>query len=67
MGELTPREREFLFRLHINMPLRMADREEDRARQSCRRAGLAVVLRQPRRWKITDKGREAISKSSGAA
>jgi len=58
---LADRELDFLRRLRDGHSLRVADRVEDRVRQRCRKAGLAQVLQEPRRWVITDAGRAALS------
>lgn len=63
MKGLTDKEREFLTRLAMGVPLALADRPEDRARQRCRRAGFAEVLMRPRRWVITEAGRQALQGS----
>lgn len=62
---LTDQERDFLQRLRDGQGLRPAYRDEDRARQKCRKAGLAVVLMDPRRWEITPAGRIALNSSKG--
>lgn len=59
--DLNEDERDFLTRLRDGTRLAPADRAEDRARQFCRRNGLAVVLQNPRRWSITEAGRRALS------
>lgn len=62
MGEmtLTQAQREFLECLRDGGKLPLADRAEDRVRQKCRRLGYAAVVMNPRRWVITDAGREAL-------
>lgn len=57
---MTNQQAEFLLRLRDGRPLGLADRVEDRARQWCRRNGLAEVLPNPRRWVITEAGRKAL-------
>lgn len=59
--KLSDLEREFLSRLDRNMRLRHADRAEDRARQRVRKAGLAKVVMNPRRWIITEAGRSLLN------
>lgn len=49
-GRLDDRARCFLRRVCAGQKLRLADREEDRARQKCRRLGLVEVVMNPRRW-----------------
>jgi len=58
--KLDRRERDFLQRLWFGQTLRLADREEDRVRQKMRKAGLAVVTKNPRRWELTEAGRAAL-------
>lgn len=57
---LTEKQREFLERLRDDRTLAIADREEDRARQACRKAGLAECVMSPRRWVITAAGRACL-------
>jgi hypothetical protein len=54
------RERNFLRSLIIGARLSAATREEDKARQFCRKHGLAEFVMNPRRWVITDAGRKAM-------
>jgi hypothetical protein len=61
MGKLTADHLDFLRRVRDGQRLALADRHEDRIRQSLRRAGLAKVVMNPRRWVITDAGRRALS------
>ena len=58
--KLTERQTDFLDALVHGRRLRLADRTEDRARQFCRKNGLAVIVKNPRRWEITDAGRSAL-------
>lgn len=58
---MDDKQRDFLLRLRDGRPLGCADRQEDRARQAMRRAGYAVVLKNPRRWSLTDEGRAALA------
>lgn len=58
--KLTEREIDFLDRVATGARLRLADREEDRIRQKLREAGLAKVVTNPRRWVITEAGRQAM-------
>lgn len=58
--KLTAKQREFLERLRDKRTLALADREEDRARQACRKAGLAECVMNPRRWEITEAGRTLL-------
>ena len=60
---LTEAQRDFLERVRDGQQLRLADRAEDRVRQSMRQAGFVVCLRNPRRWAITDSGRAALQGS----
>ncbi len=60
MSRLDRRDRDFLQRLWFGQTLRLADREEDRVRQKMRKAGLAVVMKNPRRWELTEAGRAAL-------
>lgn len=59
--KLTEHQRDFLERVRDGRKLRLADRDEDRARQRCRQSGLAEVVMNPRRWILTDAGRAALS------
>jgi len=75
MSGLTPAQREFLEALaRFDHPVsrselaRLADREEDCVRQSCRRKGLAEFVggwiggkKYPMGWRITKAGREALA------
>lgn len=56
--ELSAREFEFLDRIQKGQRPRLADREEDKARQRVRRLGLAEVVMNPRRWVLTKSGSE---------
>lgn len=58
---LTKAEAEFLERLNRNYPLKLADRKEDRARQGCRRKGLASWGGKPKRWRLTEAGRTFLT------
>ena len=60
-GTLTDRERDFLIRLRERQALRPADRDEDKVRQRCRRAGLAYFGGSPCRWHISDAGCAALA------
>ncbi|TPW26842.1 hypothetical protein [Pararhizobium mangrovi] len=53
-------ELDFLRRLRDSQPLASPDRKEDRARQRCRKMGLAEVVMNPPRWIITDRGRNVL-------
>jgi hypothetical protein len=53
---LSKFEEDFLLRLVRGEKLRLADREEDKARQKVRKLGLAEVVMKPRRWSVTAKG-----------
>ncbi len=57
---LSPDERDFLERVRDGRRLKLADRQEDRVRQFCRSYGLAKVVMKPRRWVITEAGRDAL-------
>lgn len=59
--KLTDKQHRFLDDLLMGRRLRLATREEDRVRQSCRKAGFAEVLQNPRRWALTEAGRAALS------
>lgn len=61
MAKLTPEQQDFLERVRDGRPLKLADRAEDRVRQFCRNKQLAQVVMNPRRWVITDAGRQALS------
>lgn len=61
--KLTSDEREFLECLRDGRRLRLASRHVDRARQRMRRAGFAVVLKNPRRWTITPAGLAALKET----
>jgi hypothetical protein len=63
--KLTTEERDFLERVRDGRVLKLADRPQDRVRQSCRRRGLAEVVMNPRRWVITPAGRNALDKERG--
>lgn len=54
---LDPAEREFLECVRDGRPLGLADRAQDRVRQRCRNSGLAKVVKNPRRWVLTEAGR----------
>lgn len=54
--KLTEREKQFLVRVKDGERLRLADREEDKARQRVRKLGLAEVVMNPRRWVVTRQG-----------
>lgn len=58
--KLAPVQRAFLECLRDGRRLPHATRWEDRARQAMRRAGYAVVLKNPRRWALTELGRRAL-------
>jgi hypothetical protein len=58
MGQITPQMKKFL--AAIGGPLPSPTREEDRARQACRRRKLAVFDRKLWDWCITDAGTEAL-------
>ena len=62
---LTPQEIDFLTRVRDGLRLALADRKEDRVRQRVRKAGLAEVVMNPRRWVITDAGRRALQEQGG--
>ena len=47
---------DFLCRVVDGKPLRLADRLEDRARQSLRRLGLVEYAGKPKRWQATVSG-----------
>lgn len=47
---LSEAQKAFLIRVCDDLPLGLADREEDRARQAARRLGLVRVVKKPRRW-----------------
>jgi hypothetical protein len=55
-GQMGPSETDFLDRVCDGRKLGLADRHEDRARQWCRRKGLAKVVMNPRRWIATPLG-----------
>lgn len=57
---INERERDFLQRVADGKALRLADRQEDRLRQRMRKAGFVEVLSKPRRWAITETGRQAL-------
>jgi len=63
--KLSTREADFLRRLRDGQRLSVANRYEDKARQRVRKAGLAEVVMNPRRWVITDAGRAALERSEG--
>ncbi len=67
MGKLSKAQRDFLEGVGYGRPLRHADRAEDRVRQWCRRNGLAEVVRNPRRWVLTEAGRAALKDQSQPA
>jgi hypothetical protein len=60
-AKLTGKRFEFLFDLLNGSDLTGATREVDRARQWCRRMGLAVVKKNPRRWASTSKGQSVAA------
>lgn len=51
----------FLTAIALGDSLPVASRAQDRARQKCRRSGLAVFHRDTWTWAITDAGRAAIT------
>ena len=57
---LSKKEAEFLRRVDKRYRLALADREEDRARQRCRRLGLVHVEKNPRRWELLWLGRQVL-------
>ena len=57
---LTVAEKDFMTRVKNGSRLGVADRLEDRLRQKLRRLGLVEVLKNPRRWSITEKGLAAM-------
>lgn len=63
-SKLTRDQADFLRRVRDGSRLKPADRDEDRVRQSVRRAGLAEVVMNPRRWTITETGRRALEDSN---
>lgn len=58
--KLTDREKDFLIRVKVGARLRLADRDEDKVRQRMRRLGFAEVVMNPRRWVLTEAGRQAL-------
>jgi len=60
-AKVTGKRFEFLFDLLNGLKPCCADRKDDRARQWCRRMGLAVVEKNPRRWAITEAGRSVAA------
>lgn len=61
--KLNDRELDFLSRVNSGQHLRLADREEDKARQRVRKLGLVECVMNPRRWVVTDTGRAALAKA----
>lgn len=57
---LTDGEKDFLTRVKNGSRLGLADRIEDRLRQKLRRLGYVEVLKNPRRWSITEAGAAAL-------
>lgn len=60
MDKLTPDHLDFMRRVWTAKPLKSADRAEDKIRQQCRKAGYVKIMRNPRRWVITDAGKAAL-------
>lgn len=60
-ASLTEAEGAFLARVCGGEKLGCADRQEDRARQRCRRLGLAHVVQNPRRWEPLPLGEQVRS------
>lgn len=60
--KLTAEEKRFLEWVGNGCPRPgiLANRAQDKARQSLRRRGLVECVMQPRRWVITDAGRAAL-------
>lgn len=58
--KLTKDQAEFLQRIMNGKHPGLADRKADKARQFCRRNGLATIVMNPRRWVITDAGHKAL-------
>ena len=57
---MTDEEYDFVRRVGHRLPLKLADRKEDKVRQKCRKAGWVEVLKNPRRWSITNSGLEQL-------
>ena len=55
-ARLSHEQADFLGRVCERRGLNLANRAEDRVRQSVRRLGLVEVLKGPRRWVATDTG-----------
>ncbi|RAL98687.1 hypothetical protein [Agrobacterium sp. MS2] len=51
---------QFLIRLANGQHPGIADNAADKVRQFCRRNGLAECVMNPRRWVITEAGRNAL-------
>lgn len=61
MVRLTDAQRLFLERIFIGGRMNLADREQDRIRQSCRRLGLCEYAGTPKKWRLTDLGRSSLT------
>lgn len=55
-AKLTEAQRNILDRLATGLRLGLADREDDRARQSLRKQGLIAYCGKPLRWQLSSKG-----------
>lgn len=65
--DLTDDHMEVLRRLRDGRHLPIADRKQDRVRQSLRKAGMIQCVMNPRRWVLTDFGQSILSKAEGVA
>lgn len=57
---MTEDELDFLRRVKAGTWLKLADREQDRVRQRVRKLGYAEVVMSPRRWVLTERGKELL-------
>lgn len=53
---LTEAQRRFLEAVYRGRPPGIADRDEDKVRQRCRKLGLVAWCGKPARWQISDLG-----------
>lgn len=58
---LNTAERAFLLDLFNGTGVGVADRKADKARQKCRKAGLALFNRDKWRWELTEDGQQSVA------
>jgi hypothetical protein len=65
--DLTVDHMVVLRRLRDGRSLPLADRKQDRVRQSLRKAGLIKCVMNPRRWVVTEYGLHILSRAETVA